>query len=231
MSRNLAHSLVNEPCGLSWCELRKLTDENLIAHVVSGHGDALAVVYGRYRRLVGSIAAKIVGPSEAEDVVQIVFLEILKLAGKFNPSKGSVKIWILQYAYHRSLNRRRYLSLRKARVNSISESESLICSSGSSSIPTQESSRIVKEALSNLTYRQRVTIELSYFQGLTLNEIAGLTGQAVGNVRHHYYRGLRRLRVLLDVPTDQGSRIKYSVKTHDEKDDRVIRSYFKTGYN
>ena len=44
--------------------------------------------------------------------MQEVFLEIFKKAAQFDPAKGSVKTWILQYAYHRSLSRRQYLALR-----------------------------------------------------------------------------------------------------------------------
>jgi hypothetical protein len=32
----------------------------------------------------------------------------------YDPAKGSVKTWILQYAYHRSLNRQKYLNLRSS---------------------------------------------------------------------------------------------------------------------
>src|SRR5262245_54069104 len=78
-----------------------------------GHVDALAVLFDRYRRLVFTVAKRILrDPAEAEDLTQDVFIEIYRKANLFDPRKGCVKAWVLQYAYHRSFNRRRYLSLR-----------------------------------------------------------------------------------------------------------------------
>src|SRR5271157_352900 len=79
----------------------------------TGCNDALAVLFDRYHRLVLSIALKIVrDPGEAEDVMQAVFLEIFRSAAQFDPAKGSTKVWMLQYAYHRAINRRQHLNAR-----------------------------------------------------------------------------------------------------------------------
>ena len=57
--------------------------------------------------------------------------------------------------------------------------------------------RKIEEALS---IDQRRTIQLYFFDGYTFEEIAGLTGQLVGNVRNHYYRGLDKIRKLVFAP-------------------------------
>jgi RNA polymerase sigma-70 factor, ECF subfamily len=87
--------------------MKDLNDEELMAHLQAGHGDALAVLFDRYHRLVLSIALKIVRDlAEAEDVTQNVFLEIFRSVAQFDPARGTTKTWVLQYAYHRSINRR-----------------------------------------------------------------------------------------------------------------------------
>src|SRR5208282_3182033 len=97
----------------SFAELKVLSDSELMAHLHAGCNDALAVLFDRYHRLVLSIALKIVRDSgEAEDVMQTVFLEIFRSAAQFDPAKGSTKVWILQYAYHRAINRRQHLNAR-----------------------------------------------------------------------------------------------------------------------
>lgn len=104
---------IKEPCRLSLEQLSRLPDQDLLQHLRSRHGDALAVLFTRYHRLILSVAFKILrDPAEAEDVMQSVFLEIYKAAGQFDPSRGTVKVWLLQYAYHRSLSRREYLRVR-----------------------------------------------------------------------------------------------------------------------
>lgn len=51
-----------------------------------------------------------------------------------------------------------------------------------------------------LSIDQRRTIQLYFFKGYTFQEIAGLTGQMVGDVRNRYYRGLEKIRKLVFAP-------------------------------
>src|SRR5215471_14635778 len=91
----------------------RLSDEDVIERLRQGHSDALPLLFDRFYRLVLKIAVQILrDPGEAEDVMQDVFFEIFNKAAQFDPAKGSVKAWLLQYAYHRSLSRRQYLALR-----------------------------------------------------------------------------------------------------------------------
>lgn len=98
----------------TWEQLREASDVALIEYWQSGIDDAFAAIVDRYQRLVFSVAVRIVkDEAEAEDVVQIVFLDIFREMGKFDPSRGTVKVWLLQYAYTRSMNRRRHLESRR----------------------------------------------------------------------------------------------------------------------
>jgi len=96
-----------------------LSDEEVMEQLCQGHPEALPTLFDRFYRLVLKIALRILrDPGEAEDVMQDVFFEIFNKAAQFDPAKGSTKTWILQYAYHRSLNRRQYLmKLPNARRN------------------------------------------------------------------------------------------------------------------
>ncbi len=180
---------------------RGFSDEDLMAQVCAGRDDALAVLFERYHRLVLSIALRIVrDPGEAEDVMQSVFLEVFRAAGQFDASKGTTKVWILQYAYHRSLNRRQYLSLRGFYERT---EDTAAPTTGPG---TLESARMVRQALDRLSEGQRTTLEMAFFEGLTMQEIAAKTGESFSNVRHHYYRGLEKLRGILCEPSARASR-------------------------
>ena len=52
----------------------------------------------------------------------------------------------------------------------------------------------LEKVLDSLSADQRETLRLHFFEGYTLAEISAKLNQPVGNVRHHYYRGLDRLR-------------------------------------
>jgi RNA polymerase sigma-70 factor, ECF subfamily len=190
-----------EPCGLTFARLSRLTDEEVMAHVQGGHDDGLTVLFDRYHRLILSVAFKILRDlGEAEDVTQAVFLEIYQVSAQFDPSRGTTKAWIMQYAYHRSMNRRRYLKRRKfydqdgggpAESGSAENAQPI---SGGGLLVLQELRSLVREGLNSLNAEQRQTLRMAYFEGLSLKEIAEKTGESLGNVRHHYYRGLSRMR-------------------------------------
>jgi RNA polymerase sigma-70 factor, ECF subfamily len=183
---------------LTFSQLKQLQDDELMAHLQAGNGDALAVLFDRYHRLVLSIALKITGdPGEAEDTMQSIFLEIFRSAAQFDPAKGSTKTWLLQYAYHRSINRRQHLNARHFyQQMNIDDAETLLDQPGSllSRFSHHELKHLLRQGLAKLSGRQRKVLELASYDGFSMNEIAEKTGESLTNVRHDYYRGLKKLR-------------------------------------
>jgi RNA polymerase sigma-70 factor (ECF subfamily) len=57
-----------------------------------------------------------------------------------------------------------------------------------------ETAVLIEQVLTRLQPRQRRTIELVYYEGLTAEEISIRTGETVRVVRHNLYRGLEKLR-------------------------------------
>lgn len=179
-------------------QLERLSDEELMASLKTGCNDALTILFKRYCRLVFSIAVRALRDrGEAEDVMQNVFLEIFRSVAQFDPAKGSTKMWILQYAYHRAINRKQYLNARSHYSQvSIEETEPPVQAGGfsPSRYTNVELKRLIKQGLATLGNPQRHVIELATYDGLSMKEIADKTGESLSNVRHHYYRGLNKLR-------------------------------------
>jgi len=179
-----------------------LSDEDVMEQLREGDPNALPILFDRFHRLVLKVALRILRDlGEAEDVMQEIFLEIFRKAGQFDPAKGSAKIWILQYAYHRSLSRRQYLALRnfydRTRTSELDVIESQRSEVSWRGLTFQEWARVIQQGLATLNDKQRKTLELVCFQGLLLSEIAERTKESLPNVRHHYYRGLQALRKFL----------------------------------
>jgi RNA polymerase sigma-70 factor (ECF subfamily) len=190
--------------------MKDLSDDELMGHLQAGHGDAMAVLFDRYQRLVLSIALKIVRDlAEAEDVTQNVFLEIFRSVAQFDPAKGSTKTWLLQYAYHRSINRRQQLNARHFyQQTNIEDVERLMPETRSllGGFSHHELKLLVRQGLATLNRQQRQVLELASYDGLSMAEIASKTGESVSNVRHCYYRGLKKLRSLISGGQQQGER-------------------------
>ncbi|WP_263381070.1 RNA polymerase sigma factor [Granulicella paludicola] len=179
-------------------------DEELARALRQGDGDALAVLFERHHKLVYRIARRIVrNDAEAEDTVQQIFLDVFRSIDQFNPEKASFKTWLLMFAYHRALNCRRSLMARHFFATDPFE-ESLLGTSPLHHANLQH--RIyLQQALRELKPHQRRTIELTYFEGLTAEEIASRTGESVRVVRHNLYRGLDKMRHFLCASTPRHS--------------------------
>jgi len=100
--------------------------------------------------------------------------------------------------YQRAIERRRYLTTRQYYSQSELQSPERIAGA-----PTNESDYSpdavfgrngLEKVLQDLSEDQRETLRLHFFEGYTLGEISEKLGQSRGNVRHHYYRALDRLR-------------------------------------
>jgi RNA polymerase sigma-70 factor (ECF subfamily) len=174
------------------------TDEDAMVRLQSNDTGALEILFNRYARLVFRIARGVVRDTgEAEDVVQEAFFHVYKKCLLFDKSKGSVKNWILQVALHRALDRKEHLARRGFYLGTdlTSLDDTLL---GGTDLEREIGSRLnhaqLQKAFAELPDVQRVTLELFYFEGLDLREISERLNEPLGNTRHHFYRGLERLR-------------------------------------
>src|SRR5262249_26487312 len=138
---------------------QSIIDEALVHNISQGCSDCFALLFERYCRPVFSVSYRILRDrSESEDLLQEVFLAIYLQRERFDPSKGSVKTWILQFAYFKSLLRRRYLRIRKFyEQEEYSESQDSREASGSGllDLSSAEWATLVESGLASLSPRHR----------------------------------------------------------------------------
>jgi RNA polymerase sigma-70 factor, ECF subfamily len=176
------------------------SDETLIARICQDDKEALAVLFNRYARMVWSIAERILrNRAEADDLVQDVFLLIHKKAWVFDSSKGAPRSLIALMTYQRAFTRRRYLAARHcpAPVEAEERAAALVAPAAvfyDQTVEAHLGRERLRKVLNEMSEDQRETIRLYFFEGYTLSEIAVQLGQSVGNVKHHYYRGLDKFR-------------------------------------
>jgi RNA polymerase sigma-70 factor (ECF subfamily) len=174
------------------------SDEEVMAGLQSNDPNALEILFDRYSRLTLAVARGVVRDSgEAEDVVQEAFFYVYKKAPLFDRSKGSVKNWILQIALHRALDRKSHLARRGfyAGTDIASLDDTLL---GETDVEREVEAKLnrarLEKAFESLPGAQRFTLEMFYFEGLELREISEKLNEPLGNTRHHFYRGLEKLR-------------------------------------
>jgi RNA polymerase sigma-70 factor (ECF subfamily) len=181
-------------------DLADTSDELLLSLCANGDHGALTVLFRRYYGLLRTVCVRILrDEAEADDLVQDVFLSLRHQAEIFDSSKSSGRSWIVQMAYRRALSRRRYLTVRGHYQKT--DPEASLSNTGrldpvryDSSIEALLGRERVRKVLAELTTEQYRTLRLHFYEGYTLAEISRKLGQSLGNIRHHYYRGLEKFR-------------------------------------
>ena len=163
-----------------------------------GDEEAALTLFRRFAKLAMSVGYKVLqDEGEAEDFAQEFFLDLCAEAGSFDGAKGSARTWIVQMIYRRAFDRRAYLCRRQFYLGTEdgADTNTLVgARDPEDTMIDRLTVQQLKTAFTELTDDQRKTLEMFFFEGLTFAEIAERTGEEVENVRHHYYRGLERLR-------------------------------------
>lgn len=205
-SEHNARNLVADAPSETIAEVDKASDEDLLEQIHGGSRDALAILFRRCARTVRAIAYRILhDASEADDLVQEVFLFIFRKAKLFDRTKGSARSWMVQVTYHRAFDRHRHLVSRHfyhgleldAPAAAALRTEIAFYEQSLEGTVGKETLARIEESLSD---DQHQTLRLYFFEGYTIDEIAQETGQSPGNVRHHYYRALEKMRKLIFPP-------------------------------
>jgi RNA polymerase sigma-70 factor (ECF subfamily) len=177
-------------------------DDALLSKIDDGDREALALLFRRYAKTILNIGRRILKDNtEAEDLLQEVFLYIHKKSDLFDSSKGSARSWIVQVGYTQALLRRRQLKSHGFYLSDIpGKSSESHCSfdDGGAHYDRSVEGLFGREAwrkiVQDLTEDQRETLRLHFFEGLTFAEIAERFDQSYANVRNHHYRGIEKLR-------------------------------------
>lgn len=173
-----------------------LDDEALLALIHAADESALSSLYARYGRLVYSIALHITDDAQAtEEVLQDVFHAVWQRAAQFRPTAGSVQTWLAAITRHRAIDEVRGRWQRNAaRTLSLDMLPDLAATweRGLEQMATLRAD--LSAALNNLPLPQRETIELSFFDGFTMQEIAQRLDVPLGTIKSRMRQGLDKLR-------------------------------------
>jgi RNA polymerase sigma-70 factor, ECF subfamily len=163
----------------------------------AGRGDqaAFADLYDQLSPMVYGVVLKVVrDPAQAEEVAQEVFVELWRLAARFDGSKGSARTWAATLSHRRAIDRVRSEQAARDRqqrdaAHVVREHDTVVAEIESSIDQAR-----VRKALAQLSDLQREAVELAYFGGHTYREVAVLLDVAEGTVKSRIRDGMIRLR-------------------------------------
>ena len=185
--------------------LAQLPEPELVGRIARGDAEALREAWRRTSSLAFGMALRILrSRSEAEETLQETFIEVWRRARTFEPGRGSLSGWVLTLARSKAIDRARARTRRAAITASSGEPSSIPPPEAPLQALLQRDEELrVGGALKALPAEQREVIELAYFEGLTLREVAERTGAPLGTVKTRARTALLKLGGLLGVAPER----------------------------
>ncbi|MBI5823190.1 MAG: sigma-70 family RNA polymerase sigma factor [Chloroflexi bacterium] len=181
------------------------SDEILTAQVARGNSAALETLYDRHASTVLGISLKVTGDrAVAEDILQETFWRVWRSAATYEAQRGSFTSWLFRIARNLAIDTYRRQNTRPQAVPDMDDTDSALeqMPDPGMDVPQQAQSvfvrRQVRAAMKSLPQVQRQVIEMAYFYGMTRQEIAEATGEALGTIHTRARLGLQKLRDELD---------------------------------
>jgi RNA polymerase sigma-70 factor (ECF subfamily) len=189
----------------------------LMQGVAESRPEALGALYDRHApALLGVCLRLLRDRSEAEDVIEEVFIEIWQKSGRYDADRASPLAYLVTVARSRAFDRLRRRR-REERLRAGHAVETLASGAAPERAPdaplagsplghalASEQRGHVLRALERLSPAQREVVELSFLDGLTHGEIAERLGAPLGTVKSWIRRGLAQLRESLRVQYGDG---------------------------
>jgi RNA polymerase sigma-70 factor, ECF subfamily len=173
------------------------SDAVLVLGVARGDQQALGELYRRYASAVWGLARRVTNDAhEAEEVCQTVFVNLWTAPERFDPTRGSLRSWLLAQAHRRAVDlvrsevSRRQRQAREAQLSMASPRIDEVDTTVHAAALADE----VRQAVEELPPAERDAIMLAYFGGRTYRETASLLGQPEGTVKSRIRSGLQNLR-------------------------------------
>jgi RNA polymerase sigma-70 factor (ECF subfamily) len=185
-------------------ESRLISDAELFSRIAKLQVDALSALYDRYAGQLYGLACKILKDNtQAEDVLQELFVFIWENADKFDRKRGASLAWLTVLCRNRCIDKLRSNTSKVRRTTPIAEVSIKNIATDDADDPWQsaaynETRNKVRDALRRLPAEQRETILLAYFEGLSQSEIAERLKIPHGTIKTRIRLGMQKLRYLLE---------------------------------
>jgi RNA polymerase sigma-70 factor (ECF subfamily) len=175
------------------------TDVDLMTGIQAGDPDALSQLYDRYSGIVKALILRIIhNNSEADDLLQEVFMEIWNQAKNFSAQKGKPLGWMVTLTRRRAID-----ALRKKQAYSRAEEglraqpeqqpDAWVKNVTQEEIESGDTRAVMAKVISSLPEAQQQVIDLAFFQGMSQREIAAHTNIPLGTVKTRLELGLKKI--------------------------------------
>jgi RNA polymerase sigma-70 factor (ECF subfamily) len=152
----------------------------------AGDTEAFGLVFNKYKNLVYKTAYLMLGSaSEAEDLMQEVFIEVFRSLKSYQPARGAFTTWLYRITVNDCLNHRRSL-----RWTSVSLEEVAYAAHEDPGAPDEA----VGVAIRGLSPKLRAVVILRYYWDLSYAEITQVLNLPLGTVKSRLNQALHMIK-------------------------------------
>ncbi|MBX2863681.1 MAG: sigma-70 family RNA polymerase sigma factor [Leptolyngbyaceae cyanobacterium MAG.088] len=173
------------------------SDTDLLVSLRAGQVEALRTLYQRYGRLVYTLCRRILhSDEEAEEITQDIFLTLWH-KDAYRANRGSLSRYLVVLARSRSIDRLRSQTSHRQRLYKWH-----LMMTNNASTPLEiatltERGELTRQAIAQLSDKERQVIEIAYYEGLSQSEIAQRLNIPLGTVKSRSRQALQKLRQAL----------------------------------
>ena len=180
-----------------------VSDFQLAEAMAAGDVNALGTLYDRYGALAYSVAVRVIrDPALAEDIVQESFLKLWNSAAGFDVRRGSLRGWLLTLVRNRAIDQLRGRTAQDKREVDVTGVETLEAPRAQAdpwrAVSLALEKTAVREALARLPVEQKQAVELAYYRGYTLREIAEISKVPLSTIKGRMRLALDKLHSYLE---------------------------------
>jgi RNA polymerase sigma factor (sigma-70 family) len=171
----------------------------MLDRIGAGDRDSLKMLYeATSAKLFGVILRIVIERSEAEDVLQEVYITVWRKAAEFDATRASPITWMVTIARNRAIDRLRARGSRP--TTTLDEAAEIrdTTPGADAMIDTANDAKRVHAALGLLDPKHAAIIRSAYFEGLTYESLSDREGVPVGTLKSWVRRGLMRMRTALE---------------------------------
>jgi len=175
------------------------SDVDLMLGIQSGDADALSQLYDRYSGIMKALILRIIhNETEADDLLQEVFMEIWNQAKNFSAEKGKPLGWMVTLTRRRAidaLRKKQAYARAEERLQAEPERQPLawVENATEKDIEAGDTRVLMAKVINSLPEAQQQVIELAFFQGMSQREIAFHTNIPLGTVKTRLELGLKKI--------------------------------------
>ena len=179
-------------------DLSSASDASLAMAVARWQEEALAEIYRRHAAAVFGLAKRLIFDTVlAEEVTQEVFVRLWREPERYDPTRGSLRTFLLSVTHGRAIDILRSEMSRRARE----ERSRAVAEAGydlEQEVFDLTTAERVRKAVAKLPGVERKAIELAYFGGHSYREVAVMENEPEGTIKSRIRSGLRRMGRELD---------------------------------